>query len=178
MHMFDLIDVDGNGVLEYEDFRMVVDTMSEERGWSSTHRRYVGLVAANRRLWNMMARHIDADANGEITMAEWLTFHIQAFINDPQLKGTDPELSVALRSTARFFCDMLDSDGNGKVTLEDYISFCEAYNVPETEARQSFELFDQNKDGILQQHEVQALVTEFYLSDEPEAPGNVFFGML
>ena len=50
MHMFELLDVDGNGVLEYDDFRMVVDVMAEERGLDKSSRRYLGLVASNKRL--------------------------------------------------------------------------------------------------------------------------------
>lgn len=178
MHMFDLLDVDGNGVLEYEDFRMVVDTMSEERGWGPKHRRHIGLVAANRRLWQTLVRHVDADGNGEISMAEWLTFHIEAFLQDPELKGQQSKVSSTLRSTAKFFCDMLDSDGDGKASEDDYVSFCSAYNVDEAEARQSFKVFDRNQNGILQIDEIQALITEFYLSDDPDAPGHMFFGML
>lgn len=178
LHMFELIDVDGNGVLEYADFRLVVDTMADDRGWSPTHRRRLGLVRANQRLWNMMARHLDADGDGEITLAEWLSFHMKAFGDDPELQGKDMELSSALNSTAKFFCDMLDSDGDGKVSEIDYIMFCGAYNIDSDEAKESFRLFDTNKDGILQQNEVFALVKEFYLSDDEDAPGNIFFGML
>mgnify|MGYP000285915222 CR=1 FL=1 len=70
IHMFGLLDIDGNGVIEYDDFRMVVDVMCDERGWSRGHRRRLGLVRANKRLWNMMAGKLDADGDGEITLAE------------------------------------------------------------------------------------------------------------
>ena len=83
IHMFELLDVDGNGFLEYEDFRMVVDTMAEERGVDKSSRRYLSLVAANKRLWKMFSRHLDVDSNGSISLAEWLAFHIKAFLSDP-----------------------------------------------------------------------------------------------
>lgn len=178
IHMFELLDVDGNGVIEYDDFRMVVDTMADERGWSKSHRRYIGLVAANRRLWKMYSRYFDVDGDGSITLAEWLAFHIKAFIQEPLENGFDPAFSGALRSTAKFFCDMLDSDLDGKVTEEDYVMFCAAYNVDEEEAREGFRMFDRNKNGILQQEEVELMVTEFYLSEDPDALGNIFFGNL
>lgn len=178
MHMFELLDVDGNGVLEYADFRMVVDTMAEERGWESNNRRYIALVASNKRLWKMIARYIDFDESGSITLMEWLAFHIKAFIGDPLNQGFDPQFSSALNATAAFFCDMLDSDGDGKVTLEDYILFCGAYNVSEVKARMSFQLFDRDGSGDISQSEVEQMVKEFYLSDDPMAPGNLFFGNL
>jgi Ca2+-binding EF-hand superfamily protein len=177
IYMFGLLDVDGNGVLEYDDFRMVVDVMCDERGWSSGHRRRLGLKRANKRLWDMMANHLDLDGDGEITMAEWLTFHFTAFCLDPDLKGTDRGLSQALNATARFFCEMLDSDGDGKVSEVDYVLFSEAYQIPKDEASQSFRRFDTNQDGILQLHEVETLVKEFYISEDEEALGNVFFGV-
>jgi Ca2+-binding EF-hand superfamily protein len=177
LHTFDLLDIDGNGVLQYEDFRMVVDTMCDERGWSASHRRRRGLVRANRRLWDMMIRYLDADGDGDISLIEWLNFHFQAFSQDPELARNNPELNGTLNSTAQFFCDMLDSDGDGKVTAEDYVLFCEAYGVDESEAKESFDMFDKNADGILQISEVDALIREFYRSSDPDAPGNVFFGV-
>lgn len=178
IHMFELLDVDGNGVLEYKDFRMVVDTMAEERGLDRSSRRYLSLVASNKRLWKMFSRHLDADHNGEVSLAEWLAFHIQAFLSDPMVNGMDPQFSSALNSTAKFFLELLDSDGDGKVTAEDYVLFCGAYNVGEDEALAAFEMFDRNNNGILSQEEVVQMVEEFYLSDDPEALGNRFFGSL
>ncbi len=178
IHMFELLDVDGNGVLEYEDFRMVVDTMAAERGWNSANRRYRSLVASNRRLWKMISRPIDIDDDGSITLIEWLAFHIRAFVSSPQHENFKPEFSSALSATAKFFCDMLDSDGDGKVSLEDYILFCGAYNVGPDEARQAFALFDRDGSGDITQEEVEAMVKEFYLSEDPESLGNRFFGSL
>ena len=175
--MFELLDVDGNGVLEYDDFRMVVDVMCDERGWSRGHRRRLGLVRANKRLWQMMSNHFDADGDGEVSLVEWLNFHFEAFVRDPDIEGVDRDLSSALNATAKFFCDMLDSDGDSKVSEEDYVLFCEAYHVPESEARESFRQFDSNGDGILQIGEVEVLIKEFYLSEDEEALGNVFFGV-
>jgi Ca2+-binding EF-hand superfamily protein len=178
MHMFELLDVDGNGVLEYDDFRMVVDVMAEERGLDKSSRRYLGLVASNKRLWKMFSRNLDADNDGGITLAEWLAFHIKCFLEDPKDKGMAPEFSSALSSTAKFFLDLLDSDGDGVVTVDDYVLFCGAYNVGENEARIGFKMFDRDGNGQLSHQEVVEMVQEFYLSDDPQALGNLFFGAL
>ena len=124
-----------------------------------------------------MIRYLDADGDGDSTLVEWLNFHFLAFSQGPEAARNNAELNGALNSTAQFFCDMLDSDGDGKVTTEDYVLFCEAYGVPEPEAKESFDTFDRNNDGILQIQEVDTLIREFYSSEDPRAPGNVFFGM-
>jgi Ca2+-binding EF-hand superfamily protein len=178
IHMFELLDVDGNGVLEYDDFRMVVDTMADERGLDRSSRRYLSLVAGNKRLWKMFSRHLDVDHNGQISLAEWLAFHIKAFLSDPIENGMQPEFSSALTATAKFFLDLLDSDGDGVVKVDDYVLFCGAYNVGENEARIGFDMFDRDGNGELSQEEVVNMVQEFYLSDDPEALGNLFFGNL
>ena len=90
----------------------------------------------------------------------------------------EPEFSSALNSTAKFFLELLDSDGDGIVNVDDYIMFCSAYNVGENEARIGFGMFDRDGNGSLTQDEVVEMVTEFYLSDDPEALGNLFFGNL
>ena len=177
LHIFELLDVDGNGVLQYDDFRLVGDTMCDERGWSKGHRRRLGLTRANKRLWDLMIRYLDADGDGDVSLVEWLNFHFTAFSQDPELSSANADLNGALNSTAQFFCEMLDSDGDGKVSLVDYVLFCEAYGVGESDARRSFQLFDKNDDGILQIGEVDDLIREFYLSADPEAPGNIFFGV-
>ena len=89
-----------------------------------------------------------------------------------------PEFSSALSSTAKFFLDLLDSDGDGVVTVDDYVLFCGAYNVGENEARIGFKMFDRDGNGQLSHQEVVEMVQEFYLSDDPQALGNLFFGAL
>ncbi len=178
IHMFELLDVDGNGLIEYTDFRTAIDVMAEDLGWNKSHRRYQGLMRANQRLWKMYSRHFDQDADGVVTMPEWLNFHIQAFLKDPLRNGFDPATSAALRDTSQFFIDMLDSDLDGNVSEDDHVVFCHAYHVGEDEARRCFREFDRNQNGVLQVEEVLLLIQEFYLSDDPAALGNLFFGRL
>ena len=112
LHIFELLDVDGNGVLQYEDFRLVVDTMCDERGWSKGHRRRLGLTRANKRLWDLMIRYLDADGDGDVSLIEWLNFHFTAFSQDPKLSSANADLNGALNSTAQFFCEININGGD------------------------------------------------------------------
>ena len=39
-----------------------------------------------------------------------------------------------------------------------------------------FEVLDEDGDGLLSRGEVVRLVKDFYLTNDPEAPGNLFYG--
>lgn len=176
IHMFELLDVDGDGVLAYDDFRMTVEILAQERGLGKTDEGYLRLVESNKTLWRLFSRHLDINNDGSISSAEWLAFHIAAFVTDPLKNGVAPELSSALHSTADYFLELLDPDSDQSVTVENYITFCSAYNVGENEARIGFDMFDLDGNGRITQSEVVKLIQEFYLSDDPESAGNLFFG--
>ncbi|MGH6657236.1 MAG: hypothetical protein ACRDVE_18790, partial [Actinocrinis sp.] len=53
-----------------------------------------------------------------------------------------------------------------------------AYGVCADDAERAFKAVDRNGDGILSVDEVQKAIREFYLSDDPRAPGNLIFGPL
>lgn len=176
IHMFTLLDLDGSGTLEYQDFRMSVDMLALKRGLDTSSEHYLRLVEDNKKLWRMLSKPLDFDSDGTISQSEWLAFHIKAFVLNPQENGVDPDFSSAMNATAKFFCDLLDLDGDGFITVEDYVQFCEAYNVGANEAMIGFSMFDRDGNGQLSQEEVFQMVREFYLSEDPDAPGNLFFG--
>lgn len=176
LHMFQLLDVDSNGVIEYQDFRMAMDTLVLEKKLDQMSPRYLDLVTANKSLWKMLVEPLDLNFDGEISQSEWLAFHIKAFLLEPSEGGLDPEFSLVMKATAKFFCELLDIDGDGVVTLENYVSFCGSYRVGENEAVIGFSMFDRDRNQQLSVEEVAQLVREFYLSPDPEAPGNLFFG--
>ena len=173
IHMFELIDTDGNGVLEFADFQEVIDFLAEERGWDRSNRHYMKLVGTNRRLWRSLLKSCNLDADKEVSLMEWLAYHVKIFTAED---FPNPEFQMTLSSIADFFFQMMDVDGDGMATRDDYTIFCQAYGLPEQQALRIYHLLDRDGNGSLSRDEVLALVREFYLSDDPEAPGNLFFG--
>ncbi|NEO66889.1 MAG: calcium-binding protein, partial [Moorea sp. SIO4G2] len=54
--------------------------------------------------------------------------------------------------------------------------FFKAYGIDDSQIEEIFGRFDQNNDGYIDKQEILDLVTEFYYSQDPEAPGNWIFG--
>ncbi len=175
IHMFELLDVDGNGLLEYADFEAVVEGLAEERGLELNSPGYRRLLGRSRRIWKGLFQ-CDIDGDGHITLPEWLGYHIKAIIEDERAGISPAGLTTAIDSIARYFFELMDMDGDGRVKKPDYAKFCEAHGIPKQEVAESFRELDRDGNGVLSMDEVLVLVREFYVSDDPTAPGNWFFG--
>lgn len=173
IHMFELLDADQNGVLEYADFKAVVETLADERGWPPGSRQRMKLTAVNRRIWNTLFSSCDLNQDDQISLAEWLAYHIQALTGDG---GEAQGFSMAVAAISRYFYELIDVDGDGTATKEDFKIFCTAHGIPEEDSQFAFEELDRDGNGVLSRDEILTLVREFYLSDDPSAPGNWFFG--
>ena len=173
IHMFELIDTDGNGMLEFEDFQQVIEFLAEERNWERSNRKYMKLVGANRRLWKSLLKACNVDEDSSIILLEWLAYHVKIFTAED---FPNPEFQMTLSNITDFFFQMMDVDGDGQASKEDYTIFCQAYGVDEEESGKIYHLLDRDGNGSLSKDEVAALVRDFYLSDDSDAPGNLFFG--
>jgi Ca2+-binding EF-hand superfamily protein len=72
--------------------------------------------------------------------------------------------------------DIIDQDGDGQITLPNYRRYFEAWGLDETLAELAFAKLDLSGDGHLSRHAFIQLCTNFYISDDPNVPGNWLFG--
>lgn len=177
-HKFDLLDVDGNDYIELEDFQRVIEVLAEIRELSKDDADYVALEQSNKTLWQNLRDFCDANEDGKISLQEWIDYHSTALFYEREFACMIPGFETTLDAMTTFFFQLLDGDGDGVVSEEDYLEFCEAHGIAGEQARQGFKKMDTNGDGQLSSEELHALVRDFYHSDDPEAPGNWFFGSL
>lgn len=175
---FELLDNDGNGTIEFDDFKRVLDILAEVREIDENSARYASLEGTNRALWNALEDFCDANRDGKITLDEWLEYHSNALFYEREFLSVIPGFDTTVEAMSEFFYQLLDGDGDGVVSGQDYFEFCMAHGVEGEDARSNFTRLDTNSDGQLSKEEVLALVKEFYQSEDPNAPGNWFFGSL
>lgn len=178
LHKFELLDLDDNGLIEYADFQRVVEGLAAAREWNREDPRYQRLLTTNQNLWMALQKHCDADDDGSITPQEWLDYHGQALHSSREMDRVIPGFANTLDAFTAFIHDLLDADGDGVVTEEDYLELSRAQGLDDVDALRIFDAIDEDRDGNLTLDEVSKLVRQFYLSDDPEAPGNEFFGSL
>jgi hypothetical protein len=72
--------------------------------------------------------------------------------------------------------DALDMDHDGGVALEDYRYYYACSGQRLSDAGGNFAKLDLNGDGRISREEFTRLCTDFFLGDDPQAPGNWLFG--
>jgi Ca2+-binding EF-hand superfamily protein len=176
LHKFDMLDVDKNGVIEFEDFQMVIGALSSSRGWSEDDPRFQMLVKTSRDLWGAIQRFCDVNEDDCVTEKEWVDFHTQAVLKARDFDHLVPGFETTIDAFATLIHVMLDVDGDGMATEEDFLQMSRAQGIEDDAARKIFDIIDEDSNGLLSKDEVIELVRQYYLSNDPSAPGNEFFG--
>ncbi len=72
----------------------------------------------------------------------------------------------------------LDRDGNGSLSREEYVRMYDALGVPPATSGEAFKRLDRDGSGELSYAEFRQAIVEFYLSADPNAPGNWLLGAM
>ncbi|WP_026421237.1 EF-hand domain-containing protein [Actinokineospora inagensis] len=164
---FERFDVDRDGVLQQNDITAMAKIWQETFAVSS------GTEEANRihslaaQLWQDITSATDTDADGTISKAEWTTAMERPEFID----------KVALPFALAVF-DLADKDSSGSLSVEEMIAGQARSGISEAETRRMFEALDADHDGSVSRDEYANAIREFYLSDDPNAVGNLMVGNL
>jgi Ca2+-binding EF-hand superfamily protein len=141
--------------------------MTKQRGWKEGG-------AEQRELRESFEPRVQAlapfrDAEGRVDLPSYLRYHAAAL--------ETPETS---RQTVQRLADLvflvLDVDEDGLVSDKELQKFYRAYSIDPALARNAFRKMDADSDGRISKAEILEAVAEFYLSSDPESPGNWLFG--
>ena len=69
-----------------------------------------------------------------------------------------------------------DTNKDGKVSQQEHRDFLVAFNTTPAEAADTFRRLDRDGDGFLTTAEMVVNTEEFFLSSDPQAPGNWLVG--
>jgi Ca2+-binding EF-hand superfamily protein len=170
-HYFTLIDEDGNGLIEASDFALRAQRLASTQEVIADGAREA-LREQVVSWWKHICTIADIDGDARVTLPEWKTYWHSVIRGVEQGDGTLDSLHRAARGTLR----ALDRTGSGRVTLDEYAAWLDAWGANGAEA--SFGELDRGTKGFLTEEDVVVAVQEFYLSDDPDAPGNVLYGPL
>lgn len=169
-HQFRLYDTNGDGVLERTDLLRVADALADARGFEPGSAAYDSLAAHYEALWAPLQRRAGGAARARVTLEGYLSWH-------EEILADAAHYERSLGAMAGLLFDLFDEDGDNIVHLAEYERFARANGISGT-AASWFPRLDLDGDGRLARDEVQALIEQFYFSEDPHAPGNWFFGPL
>ncbi|MGX7824562.1 EF-hand domain-containing protein [Actinokineospora sp. 24-640] len=163
--VFRAMDADGDGLLDESDFRAITERWSWLRGaaeGSADHERISAIMMG---WWAALATVADADGDGKVTVDEVLAVVARL-----------PGMLDAVVTTASAMFDAGDADGDDLISAAEYRSLIEAWNGRSTDTDAVFGILDEDGDGLLSRAQFTTLWTQFWVSDDPIAPGNWVFG--
>jgi Ca2+-binding EF-hand superfamily protein len=81
-----------------------------------------------------------------------------------------------VQGIARAVFDILDEDNDGVISKDEYLKFFRSFRGNVEDGEIAFQKLDEDDKGYLTRKEFLDAVTEFHLSDDPDARGNWLFG--
>ena len=178
---FKAFDLNGNGKIEYEEYRKISDFLEEEdkkhdkadelyeafneidtdgNGYITPDEffmfclKYSPEVAANKDKFVYTFRTIDLDGNGKIEFAEF-----KKFIKSIEKATIDGKLD----QNTLIFC-MLDKNDDGFISVDEFYDFFAAAGltgvITRAEVKEIFKMFDTNGDGRMSLEEFKDMVAK------------------
>ncbi|MBP2471966.1 Ca2+-binding EF-hand superfamily protein [Crossiella equi] len=165
--VFEALDTDGNGYLEWADFQSVVDRHLVEFQIDRADPRGQAFQAAYETFWAELSRHADPDRDGRVSLEEYLVGTAAA---PETLYATSAAIGNAL-------FEVIDTDGDGEVSLEEFVRMmCDVWGVPRADADAAFHKVDADGSGVLCRQEILTVAQEFLFATSVTAPGGGLAG--
>ncbi len=164
-NMFKMFDVDGDGKIEQSDLNQFHERLFEMSGIAVGSPKYDELNGRFGAFGQALQQATNAES---IMMDDWFAFLTNA--------TASPEMYQLLRPVSEAIFSLWDMNGDGKVSIKEYRKLYTVMRLGEGYADDIFTKLDLNQDGYISLDELMKLSDEYFVGDNPNAPGNLFFG--
>ncbi len=165
-HFFNVLDNNGNGILEKDDFELVGETMSDIIGLDDNSVVRLELKLRAHRLFVQIVKDIEKE-QAELTLDEWIQFFDDVVLTQP---------NDYINQSATYLFSLFDQDMDGHIDEREYLDMFKAYGLYMSVAKKAFDLLDINGDGRISGGELVKAFEDFFMSPDEKAPGNWIFG--
>jgi len=168
---FNLRDTNKNGLVELSDYEQYAQNVAQLVGWATDSQEFKQMQAINLGVWQFFWKPADSDNDDKVTLDEHL-----AFMGMMIQRSTDPEVVAASNDHSAALFTAFDFDQDGKISTSDYKNFLKAANADTNWADDVFAKLESDGSGYISKDEFAAHHRDFFSSDDPNAPGNWFYG--
>jgi len=162
-------DLSKDGILEAKDLELqghkVADLLKVKQGDAEREK----IVSAHKAVWDAYFKPGDTDGDNKVTLDEYAKA-VEHYYSNP---GNSHELALEVNKSV---FDSIDLNGNGQIDSVEYAVFLISLGVSEADAKVAFERIDTNGDGYISRDEFAKNQVDYFLSDDPEAAANWFYG--
>ncbi|WP_201440413.1 EF-hand domain-containing protein [Saccharothrix sp. 6-C] len=166
--LFDWFDQNRDGHLTHDDLEATATVFSQVAP-PEDHANITAIHDAFEQWWQLLLRHSDTDGDGRVSRDE--------FIAVMKTDVTAPEhFESAVMAIADAILDAFDTDGDGVLSRAEYLRLYGALGVARQHTEEAFTRLDRDGSGTISYEEYRQAIVDFYLSTDPEAPGNYLLG--
>lgn len=168
-HFFKVFDTDKDGFLEQADLERVVQKMAAVQGLEAGSPTYDNLHAKWMFIWNTLQKVSDANRDNLVSPEEWIGL-IEMTL------ASEEAYQQIMHSIGGITFDAVDTDNDGVIGPAEWTAFFKAHDIDKAVAEETFTRLDLNSDGHISKDEGLELLRQFFYDNDPETPGNLFFG--
>ncbi|MFG2138616.1 EF-hand domain-containing protein [Streptomyces sp. NPDC048650] len=166
--LFDWFDQGGDGQLTQDDLQAMAELFTKLAA-KDDHANATAMRNAFQEWWQLLREHGDADGDERVSRQEFITV-MEANVTSPE------HFEGAVLAIADALMQALDTDADGVLSREEYVRMYHALGIPPEHSGAAFVRLDRNGNGVISHDEFRAAISEFYLSADPDAPGNWLLG--
>jgi Ca2+-binding EF-hand superfamily protein len=166
--LFDWFDQGKDGYLTHDDFQQMGELfagLTEEEDQANE----TAMRDAFERWWQLLIASGDIDEDGRLTREEFIDIMKSTVISPGNFEGVVIAIVDALMS-------VLDTNKDGVLASREYVQMYAALGIPPEHSSDAFRRLDRDGDGAISHEEFRVALSEFYLSDDENAPGNWLIG--
>ncbi len=166
---FHLFDLNQNNFMDRQDCDLVIGATTQAMGYTPGSPEYTTYANDYMAGWDAILAVGDSDGDQKLTPTEFCIAY-------DKLMAQPEQFDAVILGFVRTAIAMWDSNKDGQVSEAEYKNYLRSVQVPEAEAVDAFRRLDLNSDGYLSREELFQNLKEYYFTDDPNAPGNWFFG--
>lgn len=159
------LDTDKSGSVTKEDFEQAAKKIADLKGWADGDPDYEKVKESNQKVWELLQEEADGDGDGVITQDEWITMW------DTIIKKQGSELSEWQTENCKQMFKFIDSGNDDAIDEEEFVASYSHYGVSKEDASEAFKKAASGKDSLTLE-DFQELWKQFFVSEDPEEPGN------
>ncbi|CAH2044337.1 unnamed protein product, partial [Iphiclides podalirius] len=169
MYLFNqFFDSNKSGSIDKKDFELAAEQISKMRGWKQGDAKYKETLDSLLKIWDGLQSVADSDKDGQVTAEEW--------VNMWEEYAKNPSAAADWQNQyCKFIYQLEDASGDGAIDSEEFSTVFESFGLPKSEAASAFQKMSGGKSEI-SWSDFQALWREYFVTEDPKAPGNFIFG--